>query len=269
MRASVISGVYKIQSIIKAERVYIGSGIDIRKRINEHLSDLRRDGHHSKKLQRHYNKYGESDLVFSIIAVCDKEELRPIDKIIRPEQFFIWAYNPYFNNYKIAGSPMGYKHTIETRTKQSMLKKGKTHSQFSDEGRRHCSEGQMGNKNCLGRVLSEETKRKISDAQKGRKMSEEKRNKMKGHLPSMETRRKMSDAHKGNKYCLGRKASDEERRFMSENRKGEKNGFWGKHHSEETKRKMSEARRGKRRAPHSESTKEKMRHPHKSYNYKG
>lgn len=41
------------------------------------------------------------------------------------------------------------------------------------ETREKMSKSMMGNQNCLGRVTSEETKRKISEAQKGRKLTEE------------------------------------------------------------------------------------------------
>lgn len=73
---------------------------------------------------------------------------------------------------------------------------------------------------------SEETKRKISESQKGRKFTEEHRRNLseshKGYVPSKEWREKTSARMKGNKYTLGY------------------------HHTEETKRKMSEAHKGKR-----------------------
>jgi hypothetical protein len=52
-----ISGIYKIQSIINPERVYIGSAISIRNRWCTHKSELKGNKHHSPKLQNHYNKY--------------------------------------------------------------------------------------------------------------------------------------------------------------------------------------------------------------------
>jgi GIY-YIG catalytic domain. len=61
------SGIYKIESKLKPERIYIGSAINIGQRWRVHLSDLRKQKHHSKKLQNHYNKYGEVDLSFSIL----------------------------------------------------------------------------------------------------------------------------------------------------------------------------------------------------------
>lgn len=77
---------------------------------------------------------------------------------------------------------------------------------------------------------SEETIRKISEGNKGKKMSDE-------------ARRKISEAMKGNKHTKGMKHSDKTRQKMSEAAKGNKygKGNKGKKHSEETRRKISEA----------------------------
>ena len=56
----IISGIYKIQSIIKPERCYIGSAVNIQKRWRDHKRELRNNKHSNKKLQNHCNKYGES-----------------------------------------------------------------------------------------------------------------------------------------------------------------------------------------------------------------
>jgi len=65
-----------------------------------------------------------------------------------------------------------------------------------------------------GTHLSEETKKKLSLALKGRKRSEE-------------FKRKISELKKGNKYCLGRKHSIETRIKMSNSaRKGKKSNLW-------------------------------------------
>ena len=60
---------------------------------------------------------------------------------------------------------------------------------------------------------------------------------MLGKHPSEEAKRKMSEAKKGKKF------SEEHKRKMSESRKGKTKG---RHHSEEAKRKISEARKGKK-----------------------
>ena len=68
---------------------------------------------------------------------------------------------------------------------------------------------------------------------------------MKGKHRSEETRKKISSAQKGNKYALGYKHSEEAKNKISEAMKGEKNPFYGKHHSDETKERISAARKGK------------------------
>ena len=68
---------------------------------------------------------------------------------------------------------------------------------------------------------------------------------MKGKHLSEETRKKLSEASKGNKYALGYKHSEEAKNKISEANKGEKNPFYGKHHTEESKRMNSEAHKGK------------------------
>lgn len=60
-----------------------------------------------------------------------------------------------------------------------------------------------------------------------------------GKHRSEETRRKLSEAKKG------KSLSEEHRRKISESMKGENNHFYGKTHSEESRRKMSEALKGK------------------------
>jgi hypothetical protein len=57
--------------------------------------------------------------------------------------------------------------------------------------------------------------------------------------PSGETRKKMSEAKRGKKH------SKDTRKKHSENRKGSKNHFYGKHHTEETKEKLREINVGK------------------------
>jgi group I intron endonuclease len=83
-------------------------------------------------------------------------------------------------------------------------------------------------------ITHPETLRKMSEAQKGKKASEE-------------TRKKLSDARKGeNNHMFGKNHTEETRKKLSDARKGENHHMFGKTHTEETLRKMSEARKGKK-----------------------
>jgi hypothetical protein len=87
--------------------------------------------------------------------------------------------------------------------------------------------------NTFGYKHREETKKKISESNKGKKLSKE-------------HRKKMSEAKKGEKnHFYGKICSEEHRKKMSEARKGKKHPFYGKHHSEKSRKKISEAIKGK------------------------
>ena len=69
---------------------------------------------------------------------------------------------------------------------------------------------------------------------------------MKGKHLSEETRKKIGAASKGKPaWNKGKKMSGEFCRKDSESHKGEKNSFYGRHHTEESKRRNSEAHKGK------------------------
>jgi group I intron endonuclease len=104
-------GIYKIQSIIKPSRIYIGSAVNITERWRKHLNDLQLCKHCNSRLQNHFNKYGVADLQFSVLIECFLEDL------IKNEQCFIDSNNPFFNICKIAGSTLGYKHPENVRKK--------------------------------------------------------------------------------------------------------------------------------------------------------
>jgi len=197
-----ISGIYKIQSQSEPDRIYIGSAINISQRWQTHLHILRKNKHHSIKLQRHYNKYKEFDLVFIIIEPCLPDFL-----FIR-EQYYIDQLNPYFNICKKAGSQLGMKRNEETRKKMRNCRGGEKHYLY----KKH---------------LSEETKSKISEAHKGMKPSKETRLKMRlakmGNIPgnkgkqmSDETKRKMSLSK------IGIHKSEEVKQKISKSKKGTK-----------------------------------------------
>ena len=222
---SKFSGVYKIQSICKPERVYIGSAVNIRKRWYHHDSNLRLNKHHSPKLQSHYNKYHKEDLEYSILMTCDKKDL------IYNEQLFIDQYNPYFNINKKADSRLGMAHTKETKEKLRLVSTGRKQSpeakkkQIEAQIGKPCSEEtriKIGNAN-RGKIygpISDDARRKRSEASRGRKMSEEAKikisNSLKGRIKTEEERqkmrgRKMTDEHKEKLRLshLGKKQSPE------------------------------------------------------------
>ena len=208
-----MTGIYFIKSKCKPERIYVGSAVDVNNRFYRHKSDLQNNKHHSKKLQNHCNKYGFDDLEFAPMVIGVNPE-----ELIQLEQDCLDSFKPYFNICKTAGSPLGRKHTEETKKKLSIKNKG------------------VG----IGRKLSKETCKKMSEMRKGVKRSEE-------------TKIKISETRTGkyrgeNSYMFGKEHSIESRKKMSiaaSLRIGDKGSMYGKTHSKETRKKMSEIRKGK------------------------
>jgi hypothetical protein len=220
-----LCGIYKIQSISHPERCYIGSAVDLNHRRDTHLSDLRKNKHGNKKLQHHFNKYGESDFQFFMMLGCEKEYL------IANEQFFIDSYNPFFNIAKIAGSQLGFKHSEESNRKNSESHKGR---RPTEETRKKLGDSHRGIKK------SKESIQKIADANRRRHITDETRKKLsdshKGKRPSEETRQKQSESRKGHLV------SEETRLKISLSQIGKKRGPL----SEELKKKISESHMGRR-----------------------
>ena len=101
----------------------------------------------------------------------------------------------------------------------------------------------------LGCTLSEDHKRKISAALKGRVHTAEARERMskaaKGKIMTDETRRKMSEAHKGRTpWNKGVPQPEETKKKISDALKGRPSPNKGNKYSEETIKKMKESRSG-------------------------
>ena len=164
-------GIYKIESITNPDRYYIGSSVNIHKRWLTHKLDLKNNKHHSIFMQHHYNKYGEEDIIYTIIEECNKENL------LNREQYYIDILSPAFNICKIAGNCLGKKHTDHSKHMMSISRIGKpawNRGLKSDivpwnKGKKMAETQRL---SLIGHVVSEETKEKIRQSKTGIKQSE-------------------------------------------------------------------------------------------------
>lgn len=111
MDRKVTCGIYQIVNTVNGKR-YVGSSVNVEKRLNEHFRVLSLGKHHCVALQRAFNKYGRDSFQGGIIKECDNgsllcEEQKVIDE--RAE----------YNSSRTAGSPLGTRHTEKTRRKYS------------------------------------------------------------------------------------------------------------------------------------------------------
>lgn len=190
------------------------------------------------KICKYYKKY-PNDYIKEIIAFYDTdEELNKAEfDIIEP-----YLDTPMCLNMCSGGN---VNHPTKELSKiRSDSKKGKPAWNKGLKGVYHCSE---------------ETKKKMSEAHKGKKpedymtpeVIEEKRRKQSLTL------KKFYETHDGSNK--GKKFSDEWKNNISEAAKNRKRQpMQGKHHSEETKQKISEAHKGKKRQPFSDEWKNKI-----------
>jgi group I intron endonuclease len=111
MISMVKSGIYAIVCVV-TNKIYIGSTIDYRNRWNEHRNMLRKNNHHSQKLQRAWNKYGENKFIFSMI-----EEILDETLLLKKEQYWIDKQDAYYNGYngRKEASPGDWQRSIKSR----------------------------------------------------------------------------------------------------------------------------------------------------------
>ena len=115
-----MKAIYKIENTITND-FYIGSAVNYVYRKWTHLKRLRENKHHNAILQNSWNKHGEFVFSFSIIEeISDKEQL------VKREQYWIDTLNPRYNICRIAGSPLGIKHSNEARLHMSIAQLGKS-----------------------------------------------------------------------------------------------------------------------------------------------
>lgn len=140
------SGIYKILNKVNG-RFYIGSSDFIRRRWSDHINRLNKNNHSNKHLQSAWNLYGKEAFEFSIIELCDVQNLT--DK----EQLWLDWLKPYDDK-------IGYNIAL-------VANKGTLGLKLPPEFGQKVRERKLGTKH------SEETKLKISEGNKGKEMSQD------------------------------------------------------------------------------------------------
>jgi group I intron endonuclease len=173
------SGIYGIFNLENG-KVYIGSTVSnqgFNARWGAHRYSLRRNKSKSRYLQNAWNKYGESSFRFSILEEC------PDEVLVRQEQAWIDCYNSMDHQF-------GYN-----------LREASNHGKFSEESKKRLSIAikKLNMKTFLGHHHTKESKRLLSIAHIGKKLTEN-------------TKRKIGEKSKLQKNNLGKKFSEEWKR---------------------------------------------------------
>jgi group I intron endonuclease len=172
-------GIYCIENLVNGKK-YIGKSIDIGFRWNGHRTKFKNKKHANPYFQNSYDKYGEENFKYSIIEICEKEELS------EREIFYIKEFNTkHPNGYNVTDGGEGAAglkrapRTPEHSKKIGDANRGKHHN-ISDEDREKMRQRMIGNKLGVGWVPSQEYRENHSKkmtgkiyASRGRKQSPE------------------------------------------------------------------------------------------------
>ncbi len=140
--------IYVIKNLITND-IYVGSSVNFTYRKWCHIRDLNNNKHHSPILQNSWNKYGKNNFIFEII-----KKVKETNNLIQQEQHYIDILKPRYNISKTAGSPLGVKHTKESRKNMSIAHLGKKLSPESIKKRSLKQKGLKRSKLTIQRMIN-------------------------------------------------------------------------------------------------------------------
>lgn len=114
------AGIYAITCTVNGHQ-YVGQSDGIEHRWHRHRSDLRLKRHHSRYLQRAWDRYGESAFSFSVLEVVDP----PTEEALNEREIFYFTLLKPVYVGRPAGAQRGYKHSLESRQRMSAAKRGR------------------------------------------------------------------------------------------------------------------------------------------------
>ena len=122
LSAPKVMGIYCIEHV-DSEKKYIGSSVNIKRRLSVHHQCLEKGNHINKYLQNYYNKYKSINFSCYLVEQVNDENL-----LIAKEQYWINHFKSYdtefgFNYGECAQNPfLGMHHTEETKQKMRELR---------------------------------------------------------------------------------------------------------------------------------------------------
>lgn len=158
-----MTGIYSITNIINHKK-YIGQSVDIKRRFRDHRWALRHNKHENDHLQKSFNKYGIDCFVFEVICECTQENIDELERY-------------YIEYYDATNSDKGYNYetggVINKKASDGLINKFKQTRACKENngmyGKHHSEETKaLMREAALGRVLSQETKDKLSASHIGK-----------------------------------------------------------------------------------------------------
>lgn len=172
--------IYAIVNIID-DKHYVGQAADKNKRWKNHRIALQYNKHPNRYLQSAHNKHGAETFIYVVLEKIFNDLL-----LTEREQYWmdilkVCDSEHGYNLAPAAGSPLGVRHTDETKLNWSKQRKGK---------KRSAEFGLSVSIRMTGKIITEETRNKLIASHTGYKHSDG-------------TKAKMSEQRKGNKFAAG------------------------------------------------------------------
>lgn len=201
------SGIYLIRNAVSG-RVYVGAAAGFGARWRLHKRLLNAGRHHAIRLQRSWIKHGEECFSFEVIEVIDRHDFDDTatfrEAMKAREQHWMDTHraasrNYGFNSCPAAYSPLGIKHSEETKAKHRAGWTPERRKANSEKGKLQKLSPEHRAAFCLankGKVRTPEQRAAVAAAKRGKTLSPEHRAKVAaagiGRKHSTETRLKMS-----------------------------------------------------------------------------
>jgi len=186
-----ITGIYIIKNITN-KKFYIGSAVNIEKRLYEHLWALEKGYHSNIYLQRAWNKDGKSVFSFEKYLTCKKKNLIFFEQLIIDASIIRYGKENIYNLCLTAGSTLGMKHSEATKIKIGLKSKGRwTGKHHTEETKEKIRLGNIGKNK--GKIASVEARKKMSESRRGKNFSEEHKRKLAKSIKKSWIKRKQYD----------------------------------------------------------------------------
>lgn len=200
-------------------KIYIGQSLDIKDRFRRHKYNLKKGNHGNIYLYKSYLKYGidsfEFKIIYQIKNIISKEEIIKI--LNEKEKVLIKFYNSFNNGYNLTS--------------------GGNNMIFGEESKKRMSDSHKG---IMPSLKCRET---TSKRMKGKKFSDELKNKISIGIKESWRNRKNRKLNRKPGYKIG-PASEERKRKIGEAQLGNKNHNFGKITPEYVKQKCRDSYHG-------------------------
>lgn len=107
------SAIYVITNKVNG-KAYVGSAVNVERRLRMHKWALENAVHVNKHLQRSWDKYGGGEFDFNVLELVEEQR-----SLVEREQHWIDMLKPEFNIHPNARSPLGVRRSKETKVKCS------------------------------------------------------------------------------------------------------------------------------------------------------